>query len=121
MPAGERVFRSIFFQLADLFLHACQRIVHQRHSCSRLLIRSVSFCFSINAARPGLLYLSAVPVRLFPAIQLPRRRLFNTASQLFLFCQRTREVERTSTSVSSISWIIRRTSSVDLPLSLTER
>ncbi len=121
MPAASACFAQFVFQLADLFLHTHSVSSTSVTSCSRLLIRSVSFVFQLTPHAPDPLSLSAVPVRFFLPFNFTSRRLFNTASQLFFSASARAEVERTSTNVSSIPGSSDAPVSVDLPLSLTER
>ncbi len=62
--------------------------------------------------RPGQIFFLFAQGQLgfFLPFRLLGDRLLNTTGQLFLSASARADVERTSTSVSSISWIIRRTS-----------
>lgn len=79
--------------------------------CFRDLIRLVSFCFLINAARARFFFFfSSASLAFFCYLTLRADACLIRRVSCFFFANARAEVERTLTSVFFIFWIIRRTS-----------
>jgi hypothetical protein len=103
-PAGEHGFAELVLKLADLFLHTRKRVVHQ---CRFMLKRGdeIGQFLLFNQRGAGQIFFIFTQRQLgffLPFIEL-RGGLLNTTCQLFFSASARADVERTSTSVSSIS------------------